>query len=351
MSLISFYPGPSRINSQVPRFIEEAYEQGILSMNHRSDEFMNLMSSTKKSLSDKLNIPSDYQIVFVSSATECWEVFAQSCTQGTSQHLYNGAFGEKWAKVAESIGRNTIRTQFDLNETIPYNTISADAEWICLTHCETSNGSYIDDNTLRKVHEQAAETLIAVDATATMGGLNIDFRLADYWFASVQKCFGLPAGLAVLIVSDRAVKKATAIGEMNHYNSLLNMLAHSGNNQTHYTPNALNIFLLFKTLSKSKGIEKIEEKLRERMNRYELLIAQHSNIKWLLDNPALRSPTVLAITHHAVDDLKLAAKQNGLVLGNGYGQWKHNSFRIANYPSIKKKEIDRLETFLMSFKS
>ena len=40
--MISFYPGPSRIHDEVPRYVKDASTEGILSMNHRSDEFMKM---------------------------------------------------------------------------------------------------------------------------------------------------------------------------------------------------------------------------------------------------------------------------------------------------------------------
>jgi phosphoserine aminotransferase len=348
MSLISFYPGPSRINSNISKFVLEAFDQGILAMNHRSDEFMNLVGSTKKVIHEKLNLPKNYQIIFTSSATECWEIFAQSCLSGISQHVYNGAFGRKWATITDKLDFPTVHTSFGLEEIPELKEINPKSEWICLTHCETSNGTFLNNTILRQIRKQFPDQLIAIDATATMGGLNIDFQLGDFWFASVQKCFGLPSGLAVLIVSDKAITKAQAINERNHYNSLLNMLDNTAKNQTHYTPNILNIFLLFKSLNKIKSVEKINEKLDERFKYYNQLIKELPTINWLVKNPAVRSPTVLALTHPSPESLKNKAKQNGFILGNGYGPWKDNTFRVANFPSIKWKEVMKLTSFLQS---
>ena len=53
-------------------------------------------SKTITLLKEKLDIPKDYTIFFTSSATECWEILAQSLIVTRSFHIYNGAFGEKW---------------------------------------------------------------------------------------------------------------------------------------------------------------------------------------------------------------------------------------------------------------
>ncbi|MBL3656713.1 hypothetical protein [Fulvivirga sediminis] len=40
------------------------------------------------------------------------------------------------------------------------------------------------------------------------------------------------------------------------------------------------------------------------------------------------------------------AAQEGIILGNGYGTNKVDSFRIANFPAIKKDEVKTLKKFL-----
>ncbi len=75
--MISFYPGPSRVEDCIPEYVRDAYNQGVLSINHRSDEFMALTKATIQILKDRLNIPENYSVFFTSSATECWELIAQ----------------------------------------------------------------------------------------------------------------------------------------------------------------------------------------------------------------------------------------------------------------------------------
>ena len=74
--MISFYPGPSRVYDEIPRYVKEAHQRGILSLNHRSPEFEELSKKTIALLREKLNIPRTYTVLFASSATECWEMIA-----------------------------------------------------------------------------------------------------------------------------------------------------------------------------------------------------------------------------------------------------------------------------------
>ncbi|MEJ2005392.1 MAG: aminotransferase class V-fold PLP-dependent enzyme, partial [Cyclobacteriaceae bacterium] len=234
--MISFYPGPSQIAPETAEFMKDAVDSGILGMNHRSREFMNLLKKTCKVLRKKLMIPSDYEIVMTSSATECWEINAQSLTTELSYHIFNGAFGEKWFTYTQRIHSKTLGLGFDPEDVLsPKNLdLSEESSLICLTQNETSNGTRISGDILQKFRESFPGPLIAVDATSSMAGDQLDFTQADVWFASVQKCFGLPSGMAVMILSPKAVETAYAINERKHYNSLPFILDNFHKNQTPY---------------------------------------------------------------------------------------------------------------------
>lgn len=341
----NFYPGPSRVYSNIPEYFYDAYMKGYLSCNHRSEQFMMLMEETKAVLKEKLLIPADFEIVFTSSATECWEIIAQSLTHKGSQHFYNGAFGEKWASYAGRL-TSTVSTVFEVEEKLPVDDLSAKVDMLCVTQNETSNGTAVSMKRLQKLSERREERLLAVDCTSSMGGQLLDFALADIWFASVQKCFGLPAGMAMMVLSPKAMHAARRIGEQDRYNSLMRLIENATKNQTSYTPNVLGIYLLYRTQKESKGIEHIQSKLVSRFDFYTTLL-EGLDILHLVENPSLRSLTVLAVKHSKPSAIIKKAKERQIVLGAGYGQWKAHTFRIANFPAIKSKEIEKLRNFFV----
>lgn len=345
MKEANFYPGPSRVYSNIAEFIYEAYMDGVMSTNHRSQYFMELMAETKQILKEKLLIPDDYEIAFTSSATENWEIIAQSLTTKGSFHFFNGAFGEKWFEYAQKIGV-AEKSQFGLDDPLPHHTVSDDFDVICVTQNETSNGTQVSNELLHQLRVENTNKIIAVDVTSSLGGVILDFKNADYWYASVQKCIGLPAGLGVVILSPKAVKRALHINERSHYNSLVNLIENTRKNQTAYTPNVLGIYLLNRTQKISKGILNIEEKGASRMINYDDLIQKLDGVDYLVKNQFVRSKTVLTLTYDDPATLREQALQYSVVLGAGYGQWKSTTFRIANFPAIKMKEIAKLTSFL-----
>ena len=358
--MITFYPGPSKIYPQVEQYLQEAYRSGILSMNHRSQGFMDVLKETLRLMHEKLDIPADYSIYLVSSATEAWEIVAQSLTSQHSAHHYNGAFGKKWFSYATHIVPQTSGSLFPINQTLPYHLFQegedsaafnrqrlSDYEVLCLTHSETSNGTQVRMQELAEIRS-LTPALIAVDATSSMGGVAFDWTLGDVWFASVQKCFGLPAGMGVMVCSPKALEKARQVNDILRYNSLLFVHENFEKYQTHYTPNTLGVYLLMRVMEQLEPISAIDLRTVKRAESLYQFIENETNWGPLVTNKATRSDTVIAVKGepHAIAALKKEATLAGITLGNGYGEWKNNTFRIANFPAIEDEEIEQLRSFL-----
>ncbi len=352
---LNFYPGPSKVYDQVKDYLALAYDEGILGIQHRSDKFVEISKNTVALLKKKLNIPQDYYVFFTSSATECWEILTQSLVKQKSFHIYNGTFGQKWLEYARKIRPESSGVAFDLQAEINVADlqVASGTDLICITQNETSNGTQIKENTILNLFNRFPDPLIAVDATSSMAGINLKYIKADIWYASVQKCFGLPAGLAVLVCSPRTIFRAKQINERRYYNSLVLMYEKMLNFQTTHTPNVLNIFLLNKVLEQRPLIKQIDKDLTQRAQQlYDFFQEQiTANLSLLVENPDVRSYTVLSIKGDPkmLEEVKKNAARQGITLGNGYGAWAKNTFRIANFPAIVDEEYDVLRDFFLKF--
>lgn len=344
--MITFYPGPSKIYPQIGSYLQDAVQEGILSQNHRSPAFMDMLKHCITLFKQKLNVPADYNVYFTSSATECWEIIAQSFTAKGSLHIYNGAFGQKWFEYTKKIvGDTTFDIPFGINENIPLlETDTSKYDVLCITQNETSNATQVDVSQM-----PAAEALIAYDVTSSLGGVELDWTKGDVWLASVQKCLGLPAGLGVMVCSPKAIKQAQVIGERKHYNSFLFIHENFEKFQTHYTPNVLAIYLLKRVMEQVENIGLISKKIKARNKDFCRFIEHETVWTLLIENEAVRSDTVIAIAgvSDAIKQLKQKAKEAGITLGNGYGNWKENTFRIANFPAIEDWEFEALKNLVI----
>lgn len=353
MANLTFAPGPSKVYDRIGSYFNDALEQGILSANHRSAVFMDLYRDTEALFREKLGMPSDYRLLFTSSATENWEIIAQSIVRKSSLHFYSGSFGKKWFGFAHHIDNGTESVVFDKNEQINIDAVQIGdhIDLLAVTQNETSNATQVGMDTISKLRARFPDKLMAVDTTSSMAGIDLDFSQADIWYASVQKCFGLPAGLGVLVLGPRAIDAVHAKGEKGRYNSISFMLENADNYQTHYTPNVLGIYFLNRVLADIAPIAQVHKKTEARMQKLEQVVQASSSLGFLVTNPATRSRTVLGVSGEEsfIKEIKKAAEGKGMTLGGGYGPLKPTSFRIANFPAITDEEFDGLVEFLASY--
>ena len=372
---MNFYPGPSKVYSQVKDWLNEAYDEGILSIQHRSQKFMQMYENIVKNLQEKHNIPKDYTIIFTSSATECWHILNDtfgndSFSELNAYHFYNGAFGKKWFEYRKAnYPKTSFGIEFGINEEledkffqqIPQNNYLPNI--ICLCQNETSNATQISQKRLSEIRQNRQNDFIFVDATSSWGGQNLNFSDADAWFVSVQKCFGLPAGLGIMALSPNLIdfyqneiqnnnekQKPAVVGVFTiyRYNQLSFLIEQANQFQTTYTPNVLGIYLVSKVMEFVPNISVTSQIIERRAtDLYDFL--EENGYKILIDNKAVRSQTVLSVelNEPKLSFLKQKANQSNIILGNGYGKWKQNTFRIANFPQHTDKDFKILKEFLL----
>ncbi len=344
--MISFYPGPSKVYPEVRNWLLEAYDCGILSQNHRSSAFEQLVAQTVSVWKNKLKIPDNYSFFLVSSATEAWEIIAQNIASEGSIHFWNGDFGKKWAETTNEITQKAENQSFEIN-TFPEVKGNLGEKIICLTQNETSNGTQISNKIIGEFRSQNPQSFMAVDATSSMAGVVLDWKKADVWFASVQKCFGLPSGLAVLVCSERLMEKINQEKNITHYNSLFSIGQNMAKFQTTHTPNILGIYLMHRLAQNVAPITEIDTKIRKQAQNWYHFFETQTDLELLVSNSAVRSDTVIVLkgTEEWTKKTIQMAEKEGIILGKGYGSWKNTSLRIANFPAIEAWEIEELQTF------
>ena len=106
-----------------------------------------------------------------------------------------------------------------------------------------------------------------------------------------------------------------------------------------------------RVLKDSKKIQKVHDKLYTRYERWIDFLSNAKSIRHLVNNQSVHSFTVIPVTGdpELIKRLKSDAREKGMLLGEGYGQWKEETFRVANFPALKKDEISALMRFLRKF--
>ncbi|MCS6973664.1 MAG: aminotransferase class V-fold PLP-dependent enzyme [Cyclobacteriaceae bacterium] len=347
--LVSFAPGPSQLYFTVPDHLRQALREGIPSMSHRSAAFEKIFAGASENLRELLNLPDNFSIFFCSSATEIWERIIQNLTAEHSVHLSTGAFGKRFYETALQLKRHAVLYEKAYGDGFTQAPDVPPTELIAITHNETSTGVTTPHEIIKALRLQHPQSIIAVDAVSSLPYPQFDFTTIDTLFFSVQKGFGLPAGLGVWIVNERCIEKEEQLRSTGQstgtYHSLTSLLQHARKHQTPETPNVLGIYLLEKVTADMlrRGITAIRKETEYKAAVLYHALEQHQSIRPFVKTPALRSPTVIvAETSNLTDKLYTKLSEKGLLPGEGYGPLKASTLRFANFPAHSKEQFEKL---------
>ena len=351
MKKIYFTVGPSQVYPTLYKHLNQAMKEDIPSLNHRGAGFKKLFQDTTGNLKRLLNIPRNYHIFFVSSGLESMERIIQGCVQNSSFHLITGSFGKAWAKYADQLGKNVLRVEVSPGEGIDLSRIDLpkQVEIICITQNDTSTGVWIPEKDIHNLKKKHPEKLIALDLVSSVPYVQLNYKLVDMAFCSVQKGFGLPAGLGVIIVSPKALQKCESLSKkglsVGSYHSLKNLWEKAEDLQTPETPNVLNIYLLNKVIKDmlKEGLTKIRKEINQKAKLLYEFFDNHKQYNPFVKNTRFRSPSTLVLDVKGKSEkLRNRLAKYGFIIGVGYGENKLNHIRVANFPAHKLKDVQQM---------
>lgn len=339
--MIEFSPGPSQLYPKVPDILQDALDEGVMSMSHRSAWFADLYASTVGGLRELLDIPEDYHVWFMGSATEAMERIIQNTVSVSSHHFVNGAFSDKFAKIARDLGTSPTCAEvaWGQGHDLRAASVPASAELIAVTQNETSTGVAILAEDIAAIHDRYPEKLMAVDVVSAVPYMDLDYSKADCVFFSVQKGFGLPAGLGVMIASPRALARAEELKlskSIGSYHSFVELAKNEAKSNTPETPNVLAIYLLNRVVGDmlARGQQAMRDRLKDNAKKLYAAIEAHPRLSPAVAEPKFRSNTVIvADVEGGSAPLIEAVKKQGFSIGAGYKDKKTTQIRIANFPA------------------
>lgn len=347
MKKIFFTPGPSELFFTYPNHLMAALKEQIGSISHRGKTFEALFKNTTSQIKELLNLPPSFRVIFTTSATEIWERTVQNLIKEKSHHFVHGSFGKKFHQVARNWGKDTEMTQIK-DEFIPQQ---SDADLIALTMNETSTGFQHHADDIKTMRELNPDALISLDVVSAVPGTDVDFNQVDSAFLSVQKCFGMPAGLGVWMVNDQALEVAQQI-DSKSYHSLPSLVKYAKKNQPPSTPNVLGIYLLGKIAEdmNRRGINAIQSEIKYKAALLYQTLENHSEFSIPITNKKHRSKTtIVANSEGGNTDVLDFFEKKGMILGKGYGDQENRQIRISNFPVHSKEQVELLCDTLTKF--
>ena len=352
--MFTLSPGPSQISPETKKDIHAAVDSGILELNHRGTRFTELSKLCSEELRTYLNVPKGYRIFYFDSASHVWHSMVANTVKKTSFHFAHGSFSAKAPQASELLHKEALSVEVPWGEQCDFRgtKIPARAELITACFNETSTGVKMTDTEIGYLHKKYPKTLLAIDITSSAGAVPNAISDADIWYFSVQKGFGLPAGLAIAIVSPSAYDRSVALAKKGQNRAgiwawgRLEETMTGGLYQTQHTPNVLNIYLLGKQCerwNKDGGLKKRTLETLRKKELFETWISRMKSCTHFVIDAKHRSDTVFVVQAEPaqVQKAKEDLKQHGIELGAGYGKIKKDTFRIANFPAITEAMLEK----------
>lgn len=346
MKNIYFTPGPSQLYPTTHKHIRNALKDDICSLSHRSDTFKDIYKDAVRSIRKLLTVPDTHEIAFLSSSLEIMERIIENMVMKKSFHVIDGAFSQKWYDMALSLGKKSTSMTFELSKPVNSLTIPNSTELICITHNETSTGITIPFPEIYKIKQKYPSIPIALDVVSSAPYADIDYKYIDIAFFSVQKGLGLPAGLGVLIVNKHFTHKS-----VGSYHSFKELFEKSINFQTPETPNVLDIYLVARVTKDmlEEGIQTIRQETEEKANLlYDFFEKSKIGKPFIADKKYRSSTTIVIDVSNKSEEIVTALKKKGMIVGKGYGAYKKNHIRIANFP---QHSIQMMKKLISAFRA
>jgi predicted phosphoserine aminotransferase len=341
-----FVPGPVDVAPEV------LAAQTKPMVPHRSKDFEAMFQRTESRLK-QLFFTQSRVFQVSASGSGCQEAGIRNFVQESVLCCVNGAFADRWLKVAISNGKKADALTVPWGQAITPDLL-ADAlkkkhyEAVTIVHNETSTGVESPVKDLAAVtHEVSPDTLVLVDAVSSLGGVRLEMDAwgIDFLLTSSQKCLALPPGMSFAGANDRAMKKAETVSNRGWYFDLLLMEKHRLKDSTPMTPAMALIYALDVQLDRI-----LAEGLDNRFARHAAM-AQRTQT-WAIERgmeplapEPYRSKTVSTNQNSRGMDISALNKfllTKGMRIANGYGDLKDKTYRIAHMGEIQMTDVETL---------
>lgn len=341
-----FIPGPIEVKEEI------LTKMSMPMIGHRSKDASNLQRGISNNLR-KLFFTDNEILLSTSSGSGLMEAAVRCCTKERAAIFSIGSFGDRWHEMALSNGINA-----DLYKSEPGNITRPEMvdhalstgkyDLVTITHNETSTGVMNPIEEISDVIKKYPDVIFCVDAVSSAGGVKIqaDKLGIDICITSSQKALGLPPGLSMCTISERAVEKARRIKNRGFYLDLV-QLYDTVKKKDYQYPSTPNLSLMFALNYQLDLI--MEEGLENRFKRH-LTMAEYTR-NWAKKNFALfpeekyasvTLTTVKNTKNISVKNLNEELGKRGFAISNGYGGLKEKTFRIAHMADLNLVDIKEL---------
>ena len=343
-----FVPGPTNVPDVIRKAIDVPME------DHRAPDLPEFILPLLNDVKKVFKTTSGQVFIFPASGTGAWEAAVTNTLNPGDKVLAArfGQFSHLWIDMCERLGLNVQIVECEWGTGVPMEKfreiLSADKSGtikaVLATQNETATGVKTDIGAIRNVMDDANHhAMLYVDGVSSIA--SVDFQM-DAWGVDVavsgsQKGFMLPAGLAIMAASQKAIKASENASMRRCYFDFGDMVKINATGYFPYTPPMSLLRGLRASLDRifDEGLENIfarhtflAEGVRQAVSAWGLSLCARE--------PQWYSDTVTAILVPEGKDanqvIKHAYHRYGLSLGAGLSVVAGKLFRIGHLGDLNE---------------
>jgi aspartate aminotransferase-like enzyme len=276
--------------------------------------------------------------------------------------LTAGAFGERFAEIAERFGLDVMRIESAWGQSVDLARLqqaleeTAGVRGVLITHNETSTGVQNDVQKASQIIREQAEKggfrpLLVVDAVSSLGAVDIpvDKWEIDTIVTASQKAWMAAPGLTMLAVSERAWEANSQARLPRFYWDFAEATRYLRKWETPYTPAVSLLYGLQESLRliTDEGLpnvfarhERLRDLVRGSARKLDLRL-------FAADEVASRTLTaMLAPAHMPGKELVNAMRERGIVIAGGQGPYEDKIVRIGHMGFAHEDDMREVLTAL-----
>ena len=352
----NFSAGPSMLPLEV---LEKAQSEflcygdtgmSVMEMSHRSKDFEDILENAKSTLRELMDIPDDYEIVFVQGGGSMqFAMIPLNLFSKTKKadFIQTGQWSKKAMQEAAKFGTTRVVASsedkiFTFIPETKKEDFDPEADYAYITYNNTIYGTHYTE---AKLPDTGAVPLIT-DISSNVLAEKIDVTKFGLLFAGAQKNIG-PAGVTVVIIRKDLVGKAMDITP-----TMLDYTTYVKNNSLYNTPPTFGIYiagLVFEWVKNKGGVEAVQKINEEKCGiLYDFLddsdLFRGTVVKE--DRSIMNAPFILPTDELNKKFIKEAAA-NGFV--NLAGHRTVGGMRASMYNAMPIEGVQALVEFMKDF--
>lgn len=329
-------PGPTPVPESI------ALEMAMPMVHHRTPEFSRIFAEAAKDAKYLFQTKQDVLIIASTGTGGMESCVTNLFSPGDKLLVINGGkFGERWGQIGKVYGMEIVWLNVEWGKAVNPDDVKAILDkdkavrGVMVQASETSTTAAHPIQELGRLTGDRDDILLVVDGITGVGvfPMPMDDWKIDALITGSQKALGLPPGLALVALSEKAWGFADKSTCPRYYFDLKKERKNIGNDTTAYTP-AVSLVIGLRGVLKGireEGLENVHKR-HNRLARATRAAVLALGLKLAAPDSPADSVTGLFVPEN-IDGAKLVKSLRddfGVTLAGGQDSWKGKVIRIAH---------------------